>query len=124
MLVYYNPNPTGEQVDDCVVRALTKVLDKSWETVYWDLCHEGENQGRWGDRLPVWSAYLRQNGFYRYVLPNSCPVCYTIAEFARDRPIGRYVVATGSHVVAIINGDVYDSWDSRTQVPMYYFTNR
>ena len=121
MLIHYNPNPTGQSKTDCVVRALSKALNKSWEEVYWDLCSEGENQGVWGDRLPVWSQYLKEHGFYRYVLPNTCPACYTVAEFARDHPRGIYVVATDAHVVTVVDGDVYDSWDSRQEVPVYYF---
>lgn len=121
MLVHYNPNPVNASTTDCVIRALSKALNKSWDDVYWDLCEEGAKLGVWGDRLPVWTKYLRENGFYRYAIPNSCPHCYTIERFAEDNPKGRFVVATDSHVVAVIDGDVYDSWDSRNEVPAYYF---
>lgn len=121
MYVYYNPNPLGQSTTDCVVRAISKALNRSWDEVYWDLCEEGRKQGVWGDRLPVWSAYLRDHGFYRYIVPNSCPDCYTVAQFATDHPHGTYVLATDSHVVTVVNGDVYDAWDSRKEIPAYYF---
>lgn len=69
----------------------------------------------------VWGAVLRQNGFYRSAIPNSCPDCYTVGDFADDHPEGVYVVGTGNHVVTIIDGVVMDSWDSRAEIPQYYW---
>lgn len=122
MFIHYNPNPTGKDTQtDCVVRALSKVLNKSWTEVYWDLCKLGYEQGVWGDRMPVWSKYLRQHGFRRYTIPNFCPDCYTIDEFSKEFNKGVYVLATDVHVVAVVDGDIYDAWDSRKEVPAYYF---
>ena len=33
MYVEYNPNPYNKRVDDCVVRGITKVLDRDWNAV-------------------------------------------------------------------------------------------
>jgi hypothetical protein len=71
---------------------------------------------------PVWGAYLRKNGFKRYVIPNTCPDCYAVSDFCLDHPVGEFILATGSHVVAVINGDYYDSWDSGNEVPVYFWT--
>lgn len=30
----YNPNPVGRKVGDCVIRAVAKALDLSWEEAY------------------------------------------------------------------------------------------
>jgi hypothetical protein len=35
--VYYNPNPAGKMVGDCVIRAISKVENKSWEDVFVEL---------------------------------------------------------------------------------------
>jgi hypothetical protein len=70
----------------------------------------------------VWDSYLKSKGFYRYVVPNTCPDCYTIEDFARDNPQGTYIVATGSHAVCVKNGDILDNWDSSQEVPAYYYT--
>jgi hypothetical protein len=67
----------------------------------------------------VWGAVLRQNGFYKKVLPDSCPDCYTAEEFAKDNPHGIFVVGFGSHVATIVNGVLYDSWDSSREIPIY-----
>ena len=122
MLIYYNPNPTGKSnKTDCVIRALTKALNESWTTVYWELCKLGYELGVWGDRMPVWSKYLRQHGFRRHVIPDFCPDCYTVEDFSNEHNHGAYVLATDTHVVAVIDGDIYDAWDSRKEVPAYYF---
>ena len=42
-------------------------------------------------------------------------------QFAKDHPEGTYIVATGSHVVCVQDGDYYDTWDSGHDVPSYFF---
>ena len=69
----------------------------------------------------LWGSYLRANGFKKIILPDSCPDCYTIAQFCRDFPVGKYMLATGTHVVAVIDGDYYDTWDSGDEVPISYW---
>lgn len=34
----YNPNPLSKLVGDCVIRALTKALDRTWGEIYLGLC--------------------------------------------------------------------------------------
>lgn len=69
----------------------------------------------------VWSAYLKSEGYMKRIIPNTCPSCYTVRDFCRDHPEGRYLLATGTHVVAAIDGDYYDTWDSGNEIPIYYF---
>lgn len=121
MYEYYNPNPLGKITGDCVVRAICKALDAQWADVYLGLCLDGLKSGDWGNVNNIWSAYLRDRGFERQVIPNTCPDCYTIADFAQDNPEGTYVVATGTHAVCVKDGTIYDSWDSSQEVPIYYF---
>lgn len=118
---YYNPNPTGQKTDDCVVRALTLALNTDWYNVYWTLSHRAAKKGTWGDRLPIWSSLLRDHGFKRYAIPNYCPDCYTFEDFALDHQKGVYVIATNTHVAAVKDGVIFDAWDSRKEVPAYYF---
>lgn len=118
---YYNPNPKGKLTGDCVIRALSKALNEDWYSVYDDLCEEGKRAGDWGNTNSVWGAYLRRRGFDRYIIPNYCPNCYTLADFAQEHDRGTYIVATGTHVVCIKDGVIYDSWDSSREIPTYYF---
>lgn len=124
--IFYNPNPNGMKSNngDCVIRAITKALHKSWDDVYWDLCEEGFQMGDWGNSNAVWDTYLRRNGFKRKVIQNYCPDCYTIRDFCQDNSKGKYILATGSHVVAVIDGNYYDSWDSGNEIPIFYYERR
>lgn len=69
----------------------------------------------------VWAAFLYREGYRRHVIPNTCPFCYTVKQFTLDHPSGRYLLATGSHVVAVIDGDYYDTWNSGDEIPIYYW---
>lgn len=119
---HYNPSPTGRNVGDCSVRAVAKALNTDWETAYALISMNGYLMGDMPSSNSVWGAVLRQNGFSRYSIPNTCPDCYTIGDFADENPKGTYVVGTGNHVCTIRDGVVFDSWDSRREIPQYYWT--
>ena len=55
------------------------------------------------------------------MLPESCPECVTIIRFCMIYPKGRYIIGTGGHAVAIIDGDYYDSWDSGNEIPSFFW---
>lgn len=123
MYVKYNENPRGNfRAGDCVVRAISKVTGETWDKIYTDLCAEGFELGDWGNSNKVWDWYLRSRGFKRYICPNDCPYCYSLEDFAREHPTSSYLVATGSHLVALIEGDWWDSWDSGSVTPIFYYT--
>lgn len=117
----YNPNPTGRRVGDCAVRAVAKALNLSWEEAYALMCFNGFQMGDMPSSDGVWGSVLRQHGFSRTAVPDSCPDCYTAEDFAKDYPHGVYVVGFGGHVATIIDGNLYDSWDSSREIPQYYW---
>lgn len=117
----YNPNPAAKRVGDCTVRALTKVTGKDWDTVFTGLVLHGYSLCDMPSSNHVWGAYLRAIGFVRRVISDECPDCYTVADFCRDHPTGTYILAVSGHVVAVDQGDWYDAWDSRDEIPIYYW---
>lgn len=117
MYIHANPNPRGIYVGDCVVRAIAIATDTSWDHTYIMLFLEGFIIKNFGDANEVWGSYLKRIGFKQILLPDNCPNCYTIREFCHDYPYGIYILATGSHLVAVIDGDYYDAWDSGDEVP-------
>lgn len=122
--IKYNPNPAGRSVGDCAVRAIAKALKIDWETAFIMLSMNAFAMGDMPSSDSVWGATLRQNGFYRENIPNSCPECYTAKEFAEDHPRGTYVLGFGGHVATIRDGDLYDSWDSSREIPQFYWEER
>lgn len=123
MWINFNENPNGIKTGDCVIRAISTALDQDWEKTYIDLCLIGQKMGDWGNSNPVWDYYLKEKGFSRSVIPNNCPLCYTISDFAYEHPQGTYLVATGSHVVAVIDGNYIDNYDSG-ELPIVYYYER
>ena len=118
--IYYNVNPNN--TGDCVIRAISKALNQTWGETYWDLCDMGYLMMDWGNNNRVWDSYLRDCGFIRKVIPDTCPNCYTVRDFCIDNPYGVFVLATGNHVVTVIDGNYYDSWNSGNEIPIYYYT--
>lgn len=121
--VYYNPNPKGKKVGDCVIRAISKTLSQEWDTTYLDICMKGLEISDMPSSDNVWGSYLYSKGFRRNVIPNDCPDCYTIENFATDHPNGAYILVTSdrNHIVTVEDGDVYDTYDSSDEVPIYYW---
>ena len=118
----YNPSPVGRNVGDCAIRAVAKALNTDWETAYAMIALNGYLMGDMPSSNAVWGAVLRQEGFKRYAIPNRCPDCYTLDDFANDHPKGVFVVGTGNHVATIKDGLIWDSWDSSKEIPIYYWT--
>lgn len=119
--IEFNPNPVGRKVGDCAVRAISMALDMGWEAAYIALVINGLQMGDMPSSDSVWGALLRQHGFYRKSLPDTCPYCYTAEDFCEDHPSGIYVLGFGGHVATAVDGDIYDSWDSSSEVPQYYW---
>lgn len=121
MYEYWNPSPNGSRVGDCAVRALSKILGTDWETAYTMLCLKGFSRFDMPNSNAVINSVLAEHGFRRDIIPNTCPDCYTMEDFSKDHPAGRFVAGTGDHVVAVIDGVIYDSWDCSNEVPIFYW---
>ena len=121
MWAEYNPTPISRKVGDCAVRALAKALDTDWETAYAMAALNGFSMGDMPSSDAVWGAVLRQNGFYKATIPNTCPDCYTAEDFCQDNPKGTFVLGFGGHVATVKDGVLYDSWDSSRETPIYFW---
>ena len=119
--VYYNANPVNKRTSDCTVRAISKAMNQTWEDTYADLCIVSYYLHEMPSTNNSWDEYLQMNGFKKQYIPNTCPHCYTISDFCREHPYGTYILATGSHVVAVVNGNYYDTWDCGDEVPVFYW---
>lgn len=121
MWIRCNPNPLGKQTGDCVVRAIAIATDQSWRETYRGLSRAGEIHADLPNSNAVWGSYLRERGAKQFLLPETCPGCITVRAFCDRYPEGVYVIGTGSHAVAVIDGDWYDAWDSGNETPTYFW---
>lgn len=121
MYIPYNPNPQNKRTDDCVLRMLTKALNIDWETASIYAVIQQIRDADIFTKNYVWGNLLLRNGYTRHAIPDTCPDCYTIKDFCRDHALGSYVLGTGDHVLMVIDGDYYDSFDSGDLVPIVYY---
>lgn len=117
----FNPNPHGSSVGDCAVRAVAAATGRSWEQAYISLALTGYALGDMPSANRTWGAYLQKQGYKRRMVEADCAACYTVADFAREYPRGVYVLGCSGHVLAIIDGEWWDSWDSGAECPIYYW---
>ena len=118
---YYNPNPVGKRVGDCAIRAISKALSVDWQTAYAMVISNGFIMGDMPSSDAVWGATLRQSGFRKAIIPDTCPDCYTAGQFAEDHPEGVFVLGFGGHVATVVDGQLFDTWDSSNEIPVYFW---
>ena len=119
--IYENLNPLNRRVGDCVIRAIAKVMNMPWDDVAIDLSMMMVQKKDILTSNALWGEYLMANGFRRGILPDTCPNCFTLKDFCIDFPVGTFVVCTGSHVIAVIDGHYYDTFDSGEEIVTYYY---
>lgn len=108
----YNANPNGDNIDDCVFRAISLVLDMDYWDVFDKLCeYAGE------DREP-------NNG--NVFLPWIVTQGYEVREFVTKITVSKFLeelnntdgveninmlLLVNGHLTAIKGGVCYDTWD-------------
>jgi len=117
----YNPNPVSNSTGDCAIRAVCAALGVDWDTAFDMIAARAKQMGEIMESNAVWGSVLRQHGFNRAIIPNTCPDCYTVEDFCIDHPRGVYVLGFSGHVATVIDGQVWDSWDSTGEIPIYYW---
>ena len=121
MWIKRNENPINNRVGDCVIRAISTALNQEWEKTYTELCVQGLMFCDLPSSNAVWGSYLAYKGYKRCAIPNACN-CYTVEDFCREHPKGTFILGTGSHALVVIGGNHIDTWDSKDETPIYYFT--
>lgn len=118
--ICYNANPSDRDTIDCVIRGMSVLLDLSWNQVHDLLTEKASKVHEVYIRNDFWIEVLLSMGYKLYFIPNTCPDCITVKKFADNHPEGRYLLGTGSHVIAVVDGDYIDTWNSGAELPIYY----
>ena len=121
MFKYYNAHPRKLSVDDCTKRSISLTTGISSREVARDM---NEHKKITGVKVfyenPNPRSYMeRVLGFTRVTLPKSERV--TVGSFAKEHPLGRYVVSVSGHWTACIDGIVYDTWDCTGKDALTYY---
>ena len=136
MYIHYNDNPAKLHVGDCVIRAISLALNYNWFMVHDELSFLSRKMLDMPSSNRVWKTYLKEKGLIETYIENKCPNCFTVEEFCILHPVGTYILSTceytkakgilvtGTHVVTVIDGNYYDSWDSGDDIPLSFFVVR
>ncbi|MBO5003970.1 MAG: hypothetical protein J6D03_01665 [Clostridia bacterium] len=119
--IEYNPNPQKNNVGDCTIRAYCKFTGKTWNEMYDMSAKFAKDNAAMMDASNVVRKFIKEK--------LNCSLEYpkkedrmTIKEFAKTHNKGKYIVGVRGHVVTIIDGYYYDSWDSGSKIINHIFT--
>lgn len=115
---YYQPNKKDldDKAGDCQVRALSKALNLSWLEAF-DLtipiCREMQTYTLFGTRnIDRVKSAMENLGFeYTGITNKRGTKRPTVKEFAQSHKKGTYILRVAHHIVALVDGIYYDTWD-------------
>lgn len=111
---YYQPNKKDikDNYGDCVIRALTKVMEKEWLEVFEELISYARKLQCMPNGKACYEAYLRDNGFeYHGISNKKGSKRPTVKQFAKEHK-GTYYLKVANHCVAVVDNIYFDTWDS------------
>ena len=109
--INYQPNPKKNNTTDCTFRAYSKAEGITWDDAYNIGCDYGRDMKLMPNDHKVVDKILKEKFGYSFTKLTK-EDRKTVNEFAIEHPVGTYVGWLHGHVVAIIDGYYYDSWDS------------
>jgi hypothetical protein len=127
---YYNANPKGKVTGDCVIRALSNAMNKTWDEVLTDLYKYALKYKQMLNDDILYKKYLKDNGWVMLKQPRKWDnTKYTGIEFCKELQEGccfnyndkdimvdgfSNIIAHigGHHIIAIKDCKIIDTWDS------------
>lgn len=116
--VNYNNNPKQKRTDDCVIRALSLGLNKSWEDVYKDLTNLGIKKGLMLNDRNNWKQYLKDFGYKMEKMPKKLNgKRYTVEEFINELAYNKqtYIIKIANHLTVVKDKKLYDTWNCKNK---------
>lgn len=109
--VKYQPNPQQNKTGDCSIRAYCKAEGMEWDDAYDIAVKYGKTCAALPDDANVVDTILTQEfGYSGEKLKKDKKV--TVNEFCLANPTGTFILSMRGHVVTVVDGKYYDSWDS------------
>lgn len=113
--MHFNPNDKDkkDEQSDCVIRALCKVMNKTWLEVFDELLPSARELQCMPNSKPCYEAFLLNHGFvYQEISNKKGTKLPTVDSFTKDHKEGVYVLRATHHIIALVDGNFYDVWDS------------
>lgn len=111
--IFHNENPKGLlSAADCVIRAISKGIGKSWEQVLEDLLQIALKVKDTPTSDRVYGKYLEDLGYPKQKQPRKKDnTKYTTDEFAKKFNKGIFIISLANHLSVVIDGKIYDTWN-------------
>lgn len=121
--IEYNPNPCGnEKATDCVIRSYCAAEDLEWDAAYKLACEAGKNLGCMpNDSQATNEVMVNEFGYTRHKISKELRGI-TVNEFACRYNKGIFVLVVPSHMVTVIDGEYYDTWDCGDKKVRAFYT--
>lgn len=119
--VFYNPNPDGDFMHDCVIRAYSFFLGMTWKAAALDAFRYCIEHGFVRFNYPsVYNKYLESKGYVRHRVPRKgMTVGQFRDEFAEEGKC--YILSCPKHFTLIFCKDILDIGDcSKLRVIAYW----
>ena len=120
-----NVNPQNKKTCDCIIRALSVVLDKPYEEMYRELFEYSLKVGWFTSDSRTYEHYLKHVlGIQKMPQPKkSDGSWFTIEEYFRGkRASGKtYLVSTRGHLTVVKDGALIDSWNCQYEKVCNYY---
>lgn len=116
--IKYNNNPKQKRTNDCVIRALSLGLNKSWEDVYKDLTNLGIKKGLMPNDRNNWKQYLKDFGYKMEKMPKKLNgKRYTVEEFINELAYNEqtYIIKIANHLTVVKDKKLYDTWNCKNK---------
>lgn len=111
---YYNLNPNGEKVSDCVTRAIALSSNLSYSTIRKKLRHTARLLDCESSLCVTCYSFLIQQVIGG--IPKNC-MGLTVGEFADLHPNGTYLIRIKGHLTCVKEpSTVWDIWDCRDKM--------
>lgn len=114
MWKYHNSNPKKREVNDCVIRAISKAENKTWDEVYSELSTLAQNQRILLDDMRFVEPYLDSKYDRVCYKCNGCRM--TVGDFINKNQEGTYLITMQGHITCVKNGILFDTWDCRDKI--------
>lgn len=127
-LIKYNANIRSKNVGDCVKRGISLAYNKPYSEVEKDLNAKKREYGASAWNVPyIFERVMNDYSDGELIKMTEYNQHTSVEEFAETHPDGIYIVLCGetynnvSHMCVVMNGDVYDSWNSLNYIVVRYY---
>lgn len=127
-LIKYNANIRSKNVGDCVKRAISLAYNKPYSEVEKDLNAKKREYGASAWNVPsIFEKVMNDYSDGELIKMTEYDKHTSVEEFAEAHSDGVYIVLCGktyneaSHMCVVMNGDVYDSWNSLNYIVIRYY---